>query len=243
VSVKRVLWLLLVAGIAVWGVALIDFGHRAPSASSGPGGATSAGSPSTVAEAASRAASSGRSDEEPADDQGSVAPSRGRSGKEAAATGRPAGQGTVQVVGKAVGSGTGKARGSATAQADELEATPSPALGEIGSGATSKEFAALEQHYVEEVRDGAWALGEEQRVRALLRDQSLDGTVALVHCQETTCRMVLDGASPSAFERLLQVPGLSQETALSLESPYSLRSGQLAVYFRRADVQAQAKAP
>ena len=55
--------------------------------------------------------------------------------------------------------------------------------------------------------------------------------VALVHCQQSVCRIVLESDSPDVWNQLLAVPGLRDETALSPQSPYSLRSGQLSVYF------------
>jgi hypothetical protein len=111
--------------------------------------------------------------------------------------------------------------------------------GELGEGVISPEYAEIEQSYADEPRDGPWATAEEQRIRSVLGGSAIGEQVALVHCQDTVCRIVLESDSPQAFEQLLQVPGLPAATGLAPGSPYSLRGGQLSVYFhgRRENAQ------
>jgi hypothetical protein len=119
-------------------------------------------------------------------------------------------------------------------QAIEKEGT-----GELGEGLLSPEFRELEQTYVHEPREGVWALEQERRLHLLFRDQPLREQLVLAHCQQTLCRLVFQGSEPDLYERLLAVPGLATETGLGPETPYSLRSGQLVVYFKRGDERAR----
>jgi hypothetical protein len=74
-------------------------------------------------------------------------------------------------------------------------------------------------------------------MRALVRGQALASKLALVHCQETVCRIVMEADSTDSFTQMLQTPGLAQATGLSAQSPYSLRDGQLSVLFRPSSVE------
>jgi hypothetical protein len=55
----------------------------------------------------------------------------------------------------------------------------------------------------------------------------------LVSCQDSVCRLVLQTDNRDAFQQLVQVKGLSELTGITTSTPYSLRSGQLSVYFKR----------
>jgi hypothetical protein len=127
--------------------------------------------------------------------------------------------------------GPAGARPQVTKQAPSKE----PA-GELGEGILSPEYAELERQYSHEARDGDWAASHEQRIVALLEQQALRSHVALIHCQQTVCRIVLETEARDAFAQLLQVPGMSAATGLSARSPYSLRAGQLSVYFQAEPV-------
>jgi hypothetical protein len=72
----------------------------------------------------------------------------------------------------------------------------------------------------------------EQRVRALLHSAPIGRHVALVSCQQTVCRIVIEPAASDAFAQLNAIPGLREATGLASSTPYSLRGSQLSVYFR-----------
>jgi hypothetical protein len=107
------------------------------------------------------------------------------------------------------------------------------ATGELAEGVLSPEYAAVEREYVYEPRDGAWAADQENQIRALLNGSSLASKLAIVNCQQTICRVVLEGAPEDAFKQLLQVHGLPDISGLNPNTPYSYRAGQLSVYFAR----------
>jgi hypothetical protein len=109
------------------------------------------------------------------------------------------------------------------------------ATGELGEGVLSPEYEDSERLYVTESRDGPWAREQEQRVRDLFERNPPKARLVLVHCQETICRIVLEGNTNSSFKDLLSVPGLTQATAIGPGTPFSLRTGQLSVYFRRSE--------
>ncbi len=118
----------------------------------------------------------------------------------------------------------------------EAKATPDEELlGEHGVGASSPGFVQLETDYQSEPRDGGWALAEETRLGQLIQKHPISRQLALLNCQESVCRIMLETKSKDAFEQLLSVPGLAEATGLSSSSPFSLRSGQLSVYYRRAE--------
>ncbi len=236
--VKRLLWLVPAAGVAVWGGALIDFGHKdatppAPEARAEQG-APPAAPPERAARLPAAAPAAAVRAGRMLGSRAAVSSVRTGGGPGVAAP-RP-GQGSVAVIGAAEQGRRGPARvaAAASAAAAEPDAPQAADTRELGQGVGSPQLAALEHDYVEEARDGPWALAEEQRVRALLRGQPLAPDVVLVHCQQSVCRMVLQTDSADAFQQLLQVPGLSAETALDGSSPFSLHGGQLAVYFHPA---------
>jgi hypothetical protein len=103
---------------------------------------------------------------------------------------------------------------------------------ELGQRLSSPEYVDMQQNYLDEPRNAVWAAAEEQRVRTLVHGQAVDSKVALVHCQESVCRLVMDTDSSDSFTQLVQTPGIAQATGLSAQSPYSLREGQLSVLFR-----------
>lgn len=107
------------------------------------------------------------------------------------------------------------------------------ATGELGEGVLSPEYAAVEREYVYEPRDGEWAAQQEGQIRDLLRGSPLAAQLAIVNCQQTICRVVLERAPADAFKQLLQVHGLPDLTGLNPNTPYSYRAGQLSVYFTR----------
>lgn len=108
-----------------------------------------------------------------------------------------------------------------------------PAGGELGEGELSPEFKELEERYGTEARDGSWAQEQERRVGALFANRAIETNLVLLNCQRTICRLVLEGSQPDLFAQLLHIPKLQMETGLGTQSPYSLRGGQLSLYFRR----------
>jgi hypothetical protein len=148
-----------------------------------------------------------------------------------------AAQGTVAVIGKAARAvfGRERARGAAAAPEETPQQEPPrmPATGDIGEGLSSPGYVAAEHNFAGEARDGAWASAQEQRVRALLEPQAWSDHVAVLNCQQSTCRMVIetDSVTREPFDQLLAVPGLSDATGIASGTPYSLHNGQLALYF------------
>jgi hypothetical protein len=219
---------MLVAGVAVWALALIDVGGapRRP-------GSSAAESPETARPAQAASAELA----EPATRTAPAAHVESR-----AAVGQPssfaqlrAGEKPPLVKGGRVhliGSRTEAVMAAHAAAAREPGAASEPEPGELGEGVLSPEFVELERSYVDEPREGPWALAHEQRVRALLRAAPVGRHVVLVSCQQTVCRIVIEPASADAFAQLTQVPGLREATGLGSATPYSLRGGQLSVYFR-----------
>lgn len=229
-DVKRVLWLLLAAFVLVWGGVLLDTGGADLPATRGPSTAPAAAkdAPRTSVSPAQRAHPS-------VDEAAAVvtaAPAPGRQPSTGAAQPAPPGRGGVHLVGKQhPASAAATARSAAQLEAEG--ALPDSLRGEHGEGLLSPEYVELERDYVNEVRDASWALPQEQRLRALLRSSPLREEVALVNCLESVCRIVLETESNDAFDRLVEVEGLRDATGLSAGTPYSLRAGQLSVYFRR----------
>lgn len=132
---------------------------------------------------------------------------------------------------------SGAARASGAVGAVATEPTPPPfAAGELGEGALSPELRELERSHATEERDPLWAPEMEQRVQALFDQQPwLAPELALLNCQSSTCRLVVEDMRPEQAEQLLYLPGLRALTGLGPGSPYSLRAGQLSLYFRRGD--------
>jgi len=231
---------MLAAFVVVWGIASLDVGKGKHSGPDAPLPATQS-VPTEQLEPATAPGDQAKSD------QPLRAGGPGPSGSTPAAKRAPAGsaapraaQGSVATIGKRVLSAVKRAAPGAAPADESAHEQQKPASGELGEGILSPDFVELERQYADEPRDGEWALAEEQRVRALLRNQPLEKSVVLVHCQQSVCRMVLESDSADAFKQLLEVPGLREETALAPQTPYSLQSGQLALYFRRPEDTAQA---
>jgi len=116
------------------------------------------------------------------------------------------------------------------------DAPETQVAGELGPASRSPEYKALHTRYAHEARNGAWAFEQEQRIRALFTNHPLAAHVALLNCQTTVCQLVLEGDAPDLVAQLWYVPNLQRETGLRPDSPYSLRSGQLSLYFQRAEL-------
>jgi hypothetical protein len=233
-GVKQLVWVVLAAAVLVWAGVLLDLGDapraerasesREPGADSMPERMQSSAQPAPVQR----------------DQPGAPEPM----GKERA-SGLPAEQ---QARVKLQPAASSRPRGAvASPTPTQQAAQPAPVApgtepegsGELGEGLLSPEFRELEQTYIHEPRDGTWAIEQEQRVRQLFRDQPLREQLVFVHCQQTLCRIVLQDSEPQLYERLLAVPGLREETGLEPQTPFSLRSGQLIVYFERSDERAR----
>jgi hypothetical protein len=233
----RVMLVVLGLGVLVWGLAFFDFGkprtrsksvatHEAePTAETGPGPAP-AHTTSTAARAPVRAT--------PPKPLGAT--TGGPTLLPRPPGGAPAAEQEQHVALR---------RPSTPAAEPEPPAAPtrgalSTATGELGEGIMSPEYTEMERSYAHEPRDGAWADGEEQRLRAVLGSSPLASTVGLVNCQESMCRVLLESDDYDVYSRLLAIPGFRELTGLGPGSAYSHRSGQLSVYFpRRASDQAQ----
>jgi hypothetical protein len=236
---KRAGALLLLAFAVVWAAALFDVRGAAPAAAPSkpePTAPERAGAP--AAPPAELLAA------EPAEVE-EAAPAAAPAPVEVARDAHPAPAGFAARVERAVEGGfaligklTGKPAHRARAKAPEPAPQPrKPApegTGELGEGLLSPEFVEYEQNYAREARDGEWAEAEEQRLRDMLDKEAWSDEVGLVHCQQTLCRIVLetDVDARNAFQQLIGVPGLREATGLGPDTPYSLRSGQLSVYFR-----------
>jgi len=224
---------MLVAGVAVWAFALIDVGsapqRRGSSAANPPqSGQTAQRAPAYAAAPTAAAAPSAAA---------AHVESRAALGRPSAFKLRAGEQQLPPVKGGRVhliGSRTEAVAAANAAAARGLGAASEPEPGELGEGVLSPEFTELERGYVDEPREGPWALAHEQKVRELLRAAPLGQHVALVSCQQTVCRIVIEPAGADAFAQLTQVPGLREATGLGPATPYSLRGGQLSVYFRPA---------
>jgi hypothetical protein len=228
--VKRVLLLMLAAAVVVWAGALFDFqgGTRHPDPLPRPreAEAMQPAQQQSVPVAAKRPAQAADQHAEPVLPPPPLAkvPAEGNAPS-------PVAHGPLQVIGKVARAFLTVTRGAGPPPAEEQPVKTPEATGELGEGVLSPEYTELERHYVEEPRDGEWAVAQEQRIRELFRDQPLAEKVAIVNCQQTVCRIVLETGSNDGWQQLLQVPGLTQQTKLAPQSPYSLRSGQLSVYF------------
>ena len=222
----RALWLVLAAGIAVWAAALLQVEHRAPppAAEADPDL-----EPTAVPLARPEPVRSTSSAPPPSEPVGPPAP--GAQPRNFAANPR----GVV-----ATAAATWRAARDAFVKGGKTLPTPQPvvppdqvATGELGDAPVSPEDQALERAYTHEPRDGAWAADQERILRFALRSTPVTQNLSLVNCQQSICRLVLEGADPDAFKKLMEVPELAQITGLTPTSPYSYRSGQLSVYFPR----------
>lgn len=225
----RALWFVLAAGIAVWAAAFVQVDRRAPPAAAAdpdpeptdvPPARSAQVVPAKVAAPAAPLA------QEPVGPPVPPGPQR------ILAQGHPRG-----VVASA--SATWRAARDAFVPGGKRLPVPQPlrpdqvATGELGDGPISPEYQALERAYAREPRDGAWASEQERLIRFTLRVSPAAANLAMVNCQQTICRVVLEQAEPDAFKQLVAVPELAQISGLSPTSPYSYRSGQLSVYFAR----------
>lgn len=225
----RLLAVVVVVGLLVWGLAFLDFGRprtrtrsqatREPAAAAEPEPAAPRAAAKVAREPAPEAAA--RAQEPPL---ASPVAQRPQQGHETASKG-PA----TAPTGPAPAA-TAQPRADAPAA---KRGALSTATGELGEGILSPEYAEMERSYAHEPRDGAWAEAEEQRLRALLGKSSVASEVVLVNCQETLCRVMFESDDYDLYRRLLSVPGFRDLTGLEPSSPYSHRSGQLSVYFPR----------
>jgi hypothetical protein len=119
----------------------------------------------------------------------------------------------------------------APSAAHEQQAVELPP-GEQAQGLLSPEYRELEHDYAHEPRNADWAHPREHRLRGLIREAGLIKQLLLVHCREQTCRLAMEGTSAEQVSELLEVRGLQAATGLSSGAPYSLRGGQLVMYFR-----------
>jgi hypothetical protein len=225
-----VLLLILAAVVVVWAGALLDFKKQRAQSSAKPQPgepeATPSAQPAPLPVVASRPKPNPPQPAQTIAPPQMAAPSVGQGPAPS-----PVAQGPLQVIGKVARTFLTATHGAGPASTPEQPIQVPEATGELGEGVLSPEYTELERHYVDEPRDGEWSMQEEQRIRELLHGQPLSEKVALVNCQQTVCRIVLETGSNDAWQQLLQVPGLAELTKLTPQSPYSLRSGQLSVYF------------
>jgi hypothetical protein len=133
---------------------------------------------------------------------------------------------------------TSSARGdiaSQNAHAARGEAVERPQVdpsGELGEGILSPDFVELETDYVNEHREGPWALAHEQRIRQAIYDAGLAERMVLVHCQSSVCRLHFEASGPDSYAQLLRTPALVQATGLTPDTPYSMNTTELIVYAR-----------
>lgn len=127
------------------------------------------------------------------------------------------------------GGGAAQARPSAQGETIERKVEPS---GELGEGILSPDFVELETDYVNEHREGPWALAHEQRIRQKLYDADFGERIVIVHCQSSVCRLHFEAKGPDSYGELLRVPGLAEVTGLTPTTPYSMNSTELIVYAR-----------
>jgi hypothetical protein len=228
--VKRKLVLLALAGAAVWAIALLDFSARTAPLAPQEQQASSAEQQPALHERRARVPSADQPQDAPEPEAAqAAAPPASSSPLDSVVR---AAQGTVAVIGKAVRAVWTRGRSAAPAPAHASSQPPQlRATDELGEGSLSPDYADAEQKFAGEARDGAWAGGQEQRVRALLDPQPWSDRVSLVSCQQSTCRVVIETDAEDPFRQLLGVPGLSDTTGIVSNTPYSLRSGQLSVYF------------
>jgi hypothetical protein len=212
--VQRLLWLTVAASALVWAGAFLDFGgaHDRALRASSP---TAAPSPEPDRSPSASSA--------PPATPGADLP-------------RPRQDGVYAIDEQPGGSATGVSTPASVAASSLTPPAPSAAdetpRARLGEG-VSPEYAAIEQDYALETRDGKWALAEEQRLRAALASSAVGPQVLLVSCQDSVCRIVLYAASVEAFQQQLQAPGFSAATGLSASTPYSLHDGQLSLYVRK----------
>jgi hypothetical protein len=141
-------------------------------------------------------------------------------------------QGDVRVLGESTNATVAQAPKSATQLAqpldDQLEYRKP--TGELGEGILSPDYKLLEESYVEEARDGAWATQQELRIRNQLLAGDLGERIVLINCQSSVCRVQLEPRGNDPYGELLRVPGLAETLGIDPSTPYSLNSAELIVY-------------
>lgn len=235
-GVKRKLVLLAAAGAGVWMLALLDFGARKP-ALDVQDEPQAAATDEPLPAAARRNSAHVREAEEP--EPPAPGPAAASKPAPASLSGlMRAAQGTVAVIGKAARAALGGGHPHASdddapEQAGPAQPREMPATAELGAGSGSPEYAHAEQKFSGEARDGAWASAQEQRVRSLLEPQAWSNHLSVLNCQQSTCRIVIetDSETTAPFQQLLAVPGIGEATGIGAGTPYSMRNGQLSVYF------------
>lgn len=236
-GVKRVLWLLLAAFVLMWGGVALRVGVEsgpAPAALAEPRSGDA--EPSAERRVAARVA---ERSEVPGEAPGAQPVARAPGTAQPLRTEAPRASEPRASASAAPGSLARSKRARAAsasdpAASDSESEVPEELVGELGEGVLSPDYVEIETDYASEPRDGPSATLEEQRILALLRPHPLGKQVALVNCQDRVCRIVLETRSQRAFEELLAVPGIAAATGIGPNTPYSLRSGQLSVYYRRA---------
>jgi hypothetical protein len=241
--VKRLAWLLPLAFVLMWGGVLLQTERPTSAARTPPAEVEAQEEAEAPAPAVAAAAPAEREPEPPPEQPPAAPPVRAVEMRAAAmralaaqsartADGRPIGR-AERVDGMVAQTVVQSA--AAAMKGVHAKATEDELLGEHGEGVTSPQFVQLETDYTSEPRDGVWATAEETRLAQLIQQHPISKELALLNCQDSVCRIMLETKSKDAFERLLSVPGLAEATGLSSSSPYSLRSGQLSVYYRRTD--------
>jgi hypothetical protein len=222
----RVLAVVVVMGLLVWGLVFVDFGRPRTRRSAATGAEQGVKEPAerTRAQAAVKVERDEpvRSAAPPAQAVTPTSPARPTPASKPHASGAPTPSAQPVPV-------------DDTAAPQPAQGALSTATGELGEGNLSPEYAEMERSYAHEPRDGAWAEAEEQRLRKLLDKSPLASAVGLVNCQQTMCRLLLESDDYEVYKRLLAVPGFTSLTGLGPSSPYSHRSGQLSVYFAARD--------
>jgi hypothetical protein len=122
--------------------------------------------------------------------------------------------------------------GARAANGETFERPQVDPSGELGEGILSPDFVELETDYVNEHREGPWALAHEMRIRQAIYDAGLAERMVLVHCQSSVCRIHLEASGPDSYAELLRAPGLVRATGLTPETPYSMNTTELIVYAR-----------
>lgn len=143
--------------------------------------------------------------------------------------GAPVDQGDVRVLGSEPA--TAPALGEVV-RPETFDPENAQATGELGEGVLSPDYRLLEESYLEEPRDGPWAVENELKIRKALMSSELAQRVVIVHCQSTVCRIHLEPQGSDPFGDLLKVPGLAAASGIDSSTPYSLNGSELIVYAR-----------
>lgn len=251
---KRAVLLLLGAGLVVWAALLFDPAAPTARRSAGAAQETAEGTKTAATTTVDTAVKSAAPPVGPGDTTGSDAPRRADA-RSSIVQRMHARRASHEEIGAERGppeaSGSERHVGMQTEVA-KLAATtpPQPQIGEAvyagpaegkgalpeqGEGVLSEDFRELERDYMNEPRAGDWAHAHEHALRQVLRDAEFMSKTVLVNCREATCRLVMREMEVADVEALLRTPALLEHTALSPDAPYSLRGGQLSLYFRPGD--------